>query len=74
MGIGDPIPGVIEMNMEPGVVHCFTHLANALGLRYWHVGHKNFSYVKGAFEGNITGVMVALQEAGVLAARGTSAA
>ena len=66
MGAGDPIPAVVEMSREEDPVYCYIQLANALGLRYWHVGHDKFCYVKDPFEANIPGVMQALREAGAL--------
>jgi hypothetical protein len=66
MGPGDPVPAVIELNRRWQSVYCYVQLANALGLRYWQVGHDDFSYVSGSFVANVSGVMEALREAGAL--------
>ena len=51
---------------DPDFRGCFVDLSKALGLRYWQVGHDDFSYVSGSFVANVSGVMEALREAGAL--------
>lgn len=75
MGPGDPIPAVVELGagltLEAGAQFshtplCFVHMAAALGLRHWMVGHSDLGQ-RGGFDANITATLHALHALGLTA-------